>query len=108
MTDNDQLMKKFTVNQLLVLAGLQLLDVLSTLIFLRLGLHEANWLVSSADDPLARMIEIKLVFLAYTTWVATRRYHSVIFQRLLTVAVTAYMLVVIWNLWGIMQALKVL
>ena len=45
---------------------------------------------------------------AYTAWVATRRYHSVIFQRLLAEAIVVYLLVVIWNLWGIMQALKVL
>jgi len=102
------LIKRLTVVKVAVLFWLQIVDLATTLIFMRLGLREANWLVTSANNPIQRMFELKIIFMAYTLWVTIRRYHNNIFQNILSGAVTVYMLVVSWNLYGIMRVMGIL
>lgn len=103
-----QLIKRITVIKMIMLAFLQVLDVASTLIFLKLGLPEANPLVTSASNPTQRMFELKLIFMAYTTWVCLKHYQKTNFQNVILFGILLYMLVVSWNLIAIMLVMGIL
>jgi hypothetical protein len=104
----EQLQKQMTKFHLLVLAFLQVLDVMTTCTFLKMGMQEANWLVSSAANPYARMLELKLLLMGYAIWLAKKSFHQhPKFLRILWWSNLFYMLVVIWNLFWIMKKLEV-
>jgi hypothetical protein len=93
---------------MILLIWLQIMDLATTMTFMHMGMREANWLVSSAKDPIQRMFELKIIFVAYAVWVSFRRFNSNVFQNILTCAVGVYVLVISWNLFFIMRAMGIL
>ena len=84
----------------LVFSYLQLLDVMSTIAFLMLGIHEANPIVrfafSIGPNPLAGLFAIKVlaVLLGIRCWQMGR-------DRLLFWANLLFGSLVTWNLWAV-------
>lgn len=88
---------------LIVFVGLQLLDVLSTLVFLHQGVAEANPIVRAAlsvsRSPAVALILLKIggSILAATCWFSGRR-------RLLKKVNFVYVGCVLWNITAVMIA----
>ncbi len=80
---------------------LQLLDILTTILFLKLGLHEASWLVAALIrwSPMLGVIVAKMgtIFLA----LIAVRYHK---DRLMRLVNWGYGGVVAWNLFCMILA----
>lgn len=100
--------KQLTIIKLLALIYLQILDLISTLIFLKLGVPEANWLVTSADDPTERMYELKFIFIAYTLLVSYYKHKSETYHQVMNGVLVFYTLAVSWNLYIIMRVMNVM
>lgn len=70
------MLQHLSIVKLSALIFLQVLDVISTVIFLKLGLQEANWLFNTAEHPVQRMIVAKTLLMCYLIGISYLGYRT--------------------------------
>lgn len=94
----------YMTSSLLVFGILQLADIVSTMIFLSMGIHEANPLISALmrlTSPMTALVVVKLLGICLgLTWYKT--------GRNMTWVNTGFFLLILWNVMAIYGTPKAL
>ena len=101
--DEQNYHKQLTRLEQVVFIALQLLDIMTTVIFLHLGVKEVNWLINGASNPVSRMFLLKGLLCAYILWLPASGVTLKRFHRIMQAGIALYLLVVAWNLFAIMR-----